>query len=130
MSDFSKTYVIGFPLDVVYASWVSERTVIPPASELVIEPEPGGVYRLVMPGGMRMNGAFSEVSAERRLRYSWQWEGTDEATEVEVNFAAHSDGTEVSIDHRGFTTADSLETHASGWDRYVEGLADFLAQRR
>lgn len=124
--DFEKTYRIPFPPEAVYAAWVSEQTVIPPASRMEIRAEVGGVYELVMPGDVVMNGVFQEVEPHRRLRYSWQWSGDDEKTEVEVGFEVHAGGSSVTVAHRGFTSSASLATHSSGWDSYLAGLEDHL----
>jgi hypothetical protein len=56
---FSKSYDFEFPVEVVYAAWISEKTVISPTAKLVIEPRPGGAYRLIMCNEAAMNGKFS-----------------------------------------------------------------------
>ena len=89
----------------------------------------GGVYRLIMPNNDTMLGEFSEVLPNSRLRYSWQWVGSDEATEVEVHFESHPDGTEIAITHRSFQSAASLENHSTGWDNFVDGFRRHLENR-
>lgn len=122
MDTFSKTYVVGFPLEVVFATWVAEDTVVAPAEKMEIEPRVGGVYRLLMPGGGAMEGVFSRYAENERVTYSWNWVGSDETTEVDVTFRAHPDGTEVGVTHSGFQSKESLELHASGWDSYLDGF--------
>ena len=120
---YSKSYLLEFPVAVVYAAWISEKTVISPTEKLVIEPCPGGVYRLIMSNDAVMNGIFSEVSPNRRLNYSWQWEGSDEITEVEVVFEARPDGSAVQLTHSGFQSSTSLQNHSAGWDSYFDGFS-------
>ncbi len=128
MPAFSKTYDFKFPVEVVYATWISEKTVIPPTAKLVIEPRPGGAYRLMMPNDAVMNGMFSEVLPNRRLNYSWQWEGSDEITEVEVVFESQLDGSAVQLTHSGFLSSTSLENHSTGWDSYIDGFSACLRE--
>ncbi|MFK7913251.1 MAG: SRPBCC domain-containing protein, partial [Pseudomonadales bacterium] len=116
----------------VYAAWVSSATVIAPATAMDIDPRPGGHYRLLMemPDFTGRNeGIFSIVEPNQRVRYSWEWNGDGEVTEVEVRFMASGADTEVHITHSGFSSAASRDNHRSGWDSYIEGFCAFLAQQ-
>jgi len=128
MDTFSKSYVLGFPREVVFAKWVAEDTVVSPAEEMEIEPRVGGTYRLLMPGGAAMEGVFSTFAENERVTYSWNWIGSDETTEVDVTFQDHADGTEIQVTHSGFQSADSYENHASGWDNYIAGFTAHIGQ--
>lgn len=121
MDTFSKSYVLKFPPELVFAKWVTEDTVVSPAEKMEIEPRVGGACRLLMPGG-GMEGVFSEFSENERVIYSWNCVGSDETTEVDVTFQVHADRTEVNVTHSGFRSEESLEMHASGWDSYLEGF--------
>lgn len=122
MDSFKKSYVIEFPLEVVFAKWVAEDTVVSPAEKMEIEPRVGGAYRLLMPGDAVMEGVFSEFSENERVAYSWHWVGSDETTKVNVTFQNHADGTEVQVTHSGFESTTSFDNHASGWDSYINGF--------
>ena len=74
-----------------------------------------------------MNGVFSEFSENTHVRYSWQWDGSEEATEIDVTFAGHPDGTEIRLTHSGFQSAESREMHSTGWDSYIDGFKAHLA---
>jgi len=126
MSFFEKTYALPFPRGVVFDAWVSEETVIAPAAGMHVDPQVGGVYRLEMPDGSQMNGAFSEFTAGSSLRYSWQWDGSPESTQVAVVFADAPNGSTVAVNHSGFDSAESLSNHAQGWDGYISGFAAHL----
>ena len=125
MADFVKAYDVPAPLASVYAAWISDKTLIPPATALRIDARVGGTYRIEM-GDAAMEGTLQTVLPEEQLVYSWQWDGDDEATEVDVRFAAKGDGTEVTIEHRGFRSDVSLANHIEGWDAYIEGLTAHL----
>lgn len=129
MTTFEKTYALPFPRDVVFDAWVSAQTVIAPAARMHVEPRVGGAYRLEMPDGSQMNGVFSEFNADSSVRYSWQWAGSPESTEVAVDFADAPVGTTVTVQHSGFDSADSLSNHAQGWDGYVSGFVAHLHRK-
>lgn len=128
--DIQCCYQVPYALAQVYAAWVSSATVIPPATAMDIEPRVGGHYRLLMETPNftgRNEGTFSAVEPNQRVCYSWEWNGDGEVTQVDVQFAARGAGTEVKINHSGFTSAASRDTHRSGWDSYMEGFCSFLA---
>ena len=122
MKTFSKSYVLEFPLEQVFAKWVAEDTVVSPAERMEVEPRVGGAYRLFMPGGGLMEGVFSRFDENQQVTYSWNWVGSDETTEVDVTFQSHPDGTEVSVMHSGFASAESYDNHSAGWDSYLDGF--------
>ena len=128
--ELEKRYQLPFPRERVYAAWVSSDTVIPPATAMDIDPRVGGHYRLIMDGPDfqgRNEGEFSRVEAGERVTYSWQWQGDEEKTEIDVTFAGSDDSTEVRIQHTGFLTEASAAQHDAGWDSYIEGFSVFLA---
>ncbi|MDC1287298.1 SRPBCC domain-containing protein [Gammaproteobacteria bacterium] len=127
MRSFNASYFLNYPPDLAYAHWVSPKTIIPPATSLEIHAEVGGPYKLAMPGGISMIGEFIEVEPNRRLVYSWQWQGNSEITKVDVRFIDNSAGTEVKIAHSGFATEQSYKDHSFGWNSYMEGFNEYLS---
>ena len=127
MRSLKASCFLNRPPDIVYAHWISPETVIPPAISLEIHAVVGGIYRIDIPGGVSMIGRFIELEPGRRLVYSWQWEGNSEITNVEVKFIDHYAGTEVKITHSGFTTEQSFRDHSLGWESYLEGFNEHLA---
>lgn len=121
-----QAYHINHPPNLVFANWIAESAVFPPVERIEVDPVRGGIYRLIMPGNFTMEGRITEIEPNRLLRYSWQWTGAEEVTEVTVRFTARSKGTEISVRHTGFLSAESRESHAEGWDRYVENLRKHL----
>jgi len=75
---------------------------------------------------MHNEGRFIEVTPNAYLRYTWQWSGDDEITEIEVTFAAHEQGTQLRLQHGGFLSADSRTNHDTGWNSYITGLTAFI----
>jgi uncharacterized protein YndB with AHSA1/START domain len=126
--NINRTYLINYPVDVVFASWISPKTIIAPAFELEIVPELGGIYKLIMPDGMSMNGKFLSFKENQYLHYTWKWDGDEEETEVQVKFKAHPEGTQIDITHSGFKSESSKDSHLVGWDNYVNGFREFLSK--
>lgn len=126
MKIFSKSYVIPFPLELVFEKWIASDTVVAPAERMQIDARVGGAYKLFMPGGASMEGEFLEFEQNERVRYTWHWLSSDETTEVDVTFQNHADGTEVGITHSGFQSDTSYNNHAGGWDSYIEGFTAHL----
>lgn len=128
--DIHADYKVPFALPDVYAAWVSSETVIAPATAMDIKPVVGGHYRLIMEGEEftgRNEGKFLTVEPERRVVYTWEWNGDGEVTKVDVMFSAVPEGTAIAIMHTGFQNPQSVENHRSGWDNYIEGFIAFLA---
>lgn len=127
--NIEKIYDLSFPPEQVYAAWVSSDTVISPATAMDIEPVVGGRYRLIMetPEFSGYNeGRFLAVDPGKHVRYTWEWNGDGEITEIDVTFSESATGTLVTVQHRGFRQQDSAHTHDSGWDSYIDGFTKFL----
>jgi len=128
----SKSYLLPFSPQRVYAAWTSSDTVIPPATSMDIDAKVGGHYRLIMETpdfNARNEGVFSHVSPNQRLTYSWEWNGDGEITEIDVSFATHPDGTSLQLEHSGFAKQESRDMHDTGWDTYIEGLTKLLSSK-
>lgn len=125
--------ILPYPVAVVYATWISPDTVIPPASSMQIDARLGGHYRLfaMMPGQpdveMSTDGQFDIVEPESRLRYGWEWNNDGEKTTIDVRFEAVGEHTRVHLLHSGFQSEDSLARHRDGWDSYFEKLIEWIA---
>ena len=127
--NIEKSYELPFSTDVVYAAWVSSETVIPPATAMDIDPVVGGHYRLTaeMPGYVGKNkGKFLAVEPGQHLRYTWEWNGDGDVSEIDVTFTAVEEGTVLTLVHSGFANQESVDSHDSGWDNYIVGLTEYL----
>lgn len=128
--ELCQTYTVPFTPTQTYDAWVSSSTVIAPATAMDIDPVVGGHYRLIMETPefvSRNEGRFLEVEPGQHIRYTWEWNGDGEISEIDVTFSAAVGGTRVTIIHSGFQKTESLENHRSGWDSYIEGFTDFLS---
>ncbi|MGI9205738.1 MAG: SRPBCC family protein [Woeseiaceae bacterium] len=130
--DIRQSYELPFAVNEIYTAWVSSATVISPATAMEIEPVVGGCYRLIMAmdeGAAVAEGRFQVVEPDKKLRYTWEWNADGEVSVIDVTFAEIAMGSCIDIHHSGFANAESAERHAEGWDRYIEGLAEFLARQ-
>ena len=87
----------------------------------------GGSYRIVMQAsdGQRhiVGGTYHEILDNERLRFSWQWEGSELTTEVELQFRGSGDQTEMTLIHREFPDTDTRDKHNQGWEGCLAKLA-------
>ena len=95
-----------------------------------IEASPGGLFRVNVRGEDYVSGRVVEVTAPRRLVFTWGWEGDDDApypvppggSTVEVVLEPGGDGTRLRLTHR-IRGADLEPLVAQGWTHYIERLA-------
>ena len=92
-----------------------------------LDPRPGGLYRVQMPGQAVAEGTYLVVEPPHRLVFTWGWVGSTEvppgSTTVEVTFALDGEETVVRLVHRGLPTATSRDEHEAGWQHYLARLA-------
>ena len=127
------TYEVPHSAEEVYQAWISSDTVIAPATAMDIVAEVGGHYRLIMEGddfSMRNEGKFIELRDNEYVHYTWEWNNDGEISHIEVTFSATSNNsTSVRILHHGFTKAESVTSHSTGWDSYIEGFTAHLSDK-
>lgn len=92
-----------------------------------IDARPGGLVRLRMPGGEIASGRFVEVVPERRLVFTWGWEGEAPpvppgSSTVVIELEADSSGTLLRLTHSGLAPPPVAEHHREGWERYLDRL--------
>ncbi len=94
-----------------------------------LDPRPGGLYRAEVISGNTARGEFVEVDPPRRLVFTWGWEpgGMDTdvppgSSTVEIELEPHAEGTTLRFTHSGLPSAKAVESHAHGWDHYLERL--------
>ena len=129
IEDIHKSYRFDQSPERVFEAWTSSDTVVEPVTRHEVDLRVGGKIRLFIETEEMtsvMEGEFKEISKPDKLIYTWEWVGSGEVTTVEVRFEATEGGTEVTVVHTGFTSQDSKETHDSGWDSYLEQLAERL----
>ena len=107
--------------------WFGPGTVTVPEAE--VDFRVGGAYRIVMrhsDGKTNIiNGTYRQIVANERLCFSWQWEGSEAVTEVELTFRAVGEQTDFTLTHREFPTEDERDKHNQGWQGCLVKLAVF-----
>jgi uncharacterized protein YndB with AHSA1/START domain len=102
----------------LWAKWQGESA--------VIDPRPGGGYRMSMGNGMRASGQFVELVPHRRVVFTWGWEGHPAlppgSSRVEIDLIPDGLGTLVRLTHRDLPP-DEITKHRAGWDHYLPRLA-------
>jgi len=101
--------------------------------EATLDARPGGVYRVNINGRDVARGEYLEVTPHSRIVFTWGWEGPQSqlppgSSTVEVALIPDGDGTIVRLRHLGLP-ADQRETHASGWEHFLERLSLAAAGR-
>jgi uncharacterized protein YndB with AHSA1/START domain len=93
-----------------------------------IDATPGGALRIRMPGGQTASGEFVEVVPNRRLVFTWGWEGdappiAPGTSTVVIELEPDEAGTLLRLTHAGLVTREIAEHHRLGWERYLDRLA-------
>jgi uncharacterized protein YndB with AHSA1/START domain len=89
---------------------------------------PGGLYRCEVIPDNTARGEFVEVDPPRRLVFTWGWEPGGHSTvppgstTIEIELVPNGDGTTLRFTHRDLPSAEAAESHAHGWDHYLERL--------
>jgi len=84
----------------------------------VLEPVPGGAYRVSMRDGVRVEGEFVEVDPPHRVVFTWGWtndEGVPPGTTpVVVTLTDEDGGTRVVLRHHDLPDDDQRNHHRMG----------------
>jgi len=91
-----------------------------------LDPRPGGVYRVDVTGKHIARGTYLEVVPNRRVVFTWGWEGDENAvppgsSTVEVTLVPDGDGTIVRLVHRDLP-GEARGPHTEGWQHYLDRL--------
>jgi uncharacterized protein YndB with AHSA1/START domain len=95
-------------------------------SDAKIEPRPGGEFVMRMPDGAMATGEFIELIPDRRVVFTWGWNGhaglPPGSSTVEIDVLPVDGGTLVRLTHRDLPD-DERKPHRTGWERYLPRLA-------
>ncbi len=100
-------------------------------SKAILDPSPGGEYRVWMREGLEARGEFVVVDPPHRLVFTWGW--TEQygvapgSTRVEVTFDEDDGGTRVRLRHFGLPNGEAVAMHREGWSMYAARLGAVLA---
>jgi uncharacterized protein YndB with AHSA1/START domain len=94
----------------------------------VLDPRPGGTYRVDVTGGRDIAvGEYIEIDPPRRVVVSWGWEGSADvppgSSLVEVDLIPSGEATLVRLTHSRLP-AGADGTHGEGWEHYLPRLVD------
>jgi uncharacterized protein YndB with AHSA1/START domain len=94
--------------------------------DAMLQPVPGGSYRVFMQDGVEAAGVFLEIDPPRRVVFTWGWThdpavppGT---TRVVVTLHAEQDGTRVILRHHDLPDDGQRDHHRKGWELYLSRL--------
>jgi uncharacterized protein YndB with AHSA1/START domain len=93
--------------------------------DAMLDPRPGGTYRVNVTGKEVAVGEYVEIVPHSRIVFTWGWEGSPIApgsTRVEVTLTPDGDGTLLKLRHSGLAGEAALQ-HAEGWDHFLPRLA-------
>jgi len=102
-------------------------------TEAVLSPRPGGAYGVNINGYERVSGEVIEIVPDRRLVFTWGWEGgalpvaPGEST-VEISLEPDGEGMLLRLTHRDLPR-DMHAFHRLGWDYALPRLAAVAAGR-
>ncbi len=103
----------------LYRKWMGDRA--------ELDPRPGGIYRVHIPGGRVAEGEFVLVEPPHRLVFTWGWVGSHEvppgSTTVDISFRPDGAGTVLRLTHGGLPAKTDKEQHTLGWRHYLGRLA-------
>jgi uncharacterized protein YndB with AHSA1/START domain len=92
---------------------------------------PGAAYRIEVIPSHIAAGEIVELDPPHRLVYTWGWEPgegvpasvTPGSTTVEYELVPEGAGTRLKFTHRDLPNQEAADSHATGWDHYLERLA-------
>jgi uncharacterized protein YndB with AHSA1/START domain len=104
----------------------SERLVEWMGTEAVLQPVPGGDYRVTCGGVNPSAGRFVEVVPNKRVVFTFGWDLPGHpvpagSTEVEITLEPVGSSTLLRLVHRGLPD-DAVADHLRGWDYYLGRL--------
>lgn len=112
--------------DVVYAYLTdSVRWARWQGASAEIEAVPGGTFRMTMVNGLIAEGTFVELVPNRRVRFTWGWQGSPTlppgSSTVSVELHGDAEGTIVTLTHDGLPS-EERPVHTTGWRHYLPRL--------
>ncbi len=95
-------------------------------TQAVLQPLPGGEYRVICGGVNPSAGEFVEVVPNERVVFTFGWDVPDHpipagSTRVEITLEPVGDSTLLRLVHRGLPD-DAVDDHLRGWDYYLGRL--------
>lgn len=78
---------------------------------------------------------FTEIDPPSRLCYTWAGNHVGNITYVKWELTETENGTKLKLEHSGFSEVsispiDWFQEHVKGWNRYIDGLHDFMEAKK
>jgi uncharacterized protein YndB with AHSA1/START domain len=126
------TQRIEAPPEIVFAYLTdSQRFVRWMGVGAVLDPRPGGRYRIDVDGAHIVSGEYQELDPPRRLVMTWGWEGHPTvppgSTTVEITLTPERGATVLRLRHLGLPDEGERHNHKEGWNLYTGQLARAVA---
>ena len=100
-------------------------------SDAMLDPVPGGIYRVRIRDGIEAVGHFVEIDPPHSLVFTWGWTNDAEvppgSTRVSVTLHSEAGGTRVVLRHHDLPSQPQRDHHGKGWELYFSRLASVLA---
>ena len=96
----------------------------------VLDPRPGGTFRVEHDRRNVVVGEYVEVQPPHRVVFTWGYDGSDPitapgASRVEITLEADGDGTRLTLLHHDLPER-ARDLHAGGWAHFLGRLAAVL----
>jgi uncharacterized protein YndB with AHSA1/START domain len=116
------TAAVARPVEAAYRAFTDIRLLehwfwperLQPSYELDVQV--GGIWRArseVIDAGF--TAVYGEVVQNQRLAMSWEWDGEDAITKVQIDFASTGDDSTVIVTHGDNPTITARDEHRVGW---------------
>jgi uncharacterized protein YndB with AHSA1/START domain len=92
-----------------------------------IDPQPGGIYRVLVAGQFQSAGQYVEVVPMEKVAFTFGWEDDRRlippgSTTIEITLHPEGDKTRVRLVHSGLPD-DAVDDHGRGWAIYLGRLS-------
>ncbi|HJR19281.1 MAG TPA: SRPBCC domain-containing protein [Actinomycetota bacterium] len=96
--------------------------------EADLDPQPGGVYRVVVTPRNTARGEYVTIEPNSRVVFTWGWEDPNSPVQpgtstVEITLRPEGAKTVVRLEHRDFPSSEAATAHVEGWDHFLERLS-------
>jgi len=116
--------------DRVYKAWTDEKEAtawLANGGRAILQPHVDGLFFIDMvylEHTYPHYGRYLATEPGKRLEFTWVSQGTEgKESIVEVTFTPHSDGTMLTLTHRGLPSEESANQHTGGWSEILDVLA-------
>ena len=117
---------IEAPPDVVFPYFTDpERMMSWMGIAAMLDPRPGGQFRVQPNARDVVVGEYVAVEPPRRVVFTWGFDGRG-SSRVEVTLEPDGEGTLLTLDHHGLS-GDSRAAHEAGWNHYLGRLTQAAA---